>query len=70
MNLRVIITALAQRLKQFREIYAKFGKRGVRKVTMHGFPYVVYYRVAGSELRILGVVHGAMNPATAKARFT
>ena len=36
---------------------------------MHKFPYLVYYRVAGEEIRILGVVHGAMNPKTAQARF-
>lgn len=61
---------LAQRLKQFPEIYMKFGKRGVRKATMHKFPYVVYYRIAGKELRILGVLHGAMNPDIAKSRFS
>ena len=36
---------------------------------MHNYPHAVYYRIVGNELRILGVVHGAMNPGTAKARF-
>jgi plasmid stabilization system protein ParE len=36
---------------------------------MHNYPHAVYYRIVGEELRILGVVHGAMNPETVKARF-
>lgn len=60
---------LGKRLKNFPEIYPRFGKRGVRKAPMHNYPQSVYYRVAGEELRVLGVVHGAMNPETIKARF-
>lgn len=60
---------LARRLKNFPELYSRFGKRGVRKAPMHHYPHAVYYRMAGNELRILGVVHGAMNPETIKARF-
>ncbi len=36
---------------------------------MHNYPHAVYYRIAGDELRILGVVHGAMNPEIIKTRF-
>ena len=61
---------LAKRLKSFPEIYPPFGKRGIRKAPMHNYPHAVYYRMAGDELRVLGVVHGAMNPQTIKARFT
>ena len=60
---------LAKRLKCFPELYPRFGKRGIRKAPMHKYPHAVYYRIAGEELRILGVVHGSMNPATVKARF-
>lgn len=60
---------LTRRLKHFPEIYSRFGKRGIRKAPMHNYPHVVYYRIAGDELRILGVVHGAMNPETIKARL-
>lgn len=60
---------LAKRLKIFPEIYRRFGRRGVRKAPMHNYPYAVYYRIAGDQLRILGVVHGAMDPETVKARF-
>ena len=60
---------LAKRLKYFPELYSCFGKRGIRKAPMHNYPHAVYYRMAGDELRILGVVHGAMNPETIKARF-
>lgn len=61
--------ALAKRLKHFPEIYPRFGSRGIRKAAMHRYPHAVYYRLAGGELRILGVVHGAMNPKTAQDRF-
>ena len=60
---------LANRLKNFPELYSRFGKRGIRKAPMHNYPHAVYYRIAGDELRILGVVHGAMNPETIKARL-
>ena len=60
---------LAKRLKNFPELYSRFGKRGIRKAPMHSYPHAVYYRITGVELRILGVVHGAMNPETIKARL-
>ena len=60
---------LAKRLINFPELYSRFGKRGIRKAPMHNYPHAVYYRVVGDELRILGVLHGAMNPETVKARF-
>jgi len=60
---------LAKRLETFPELYSRFGKRGVRKAPMHVYPHAVYYRVVRDELRILGVVHGAMNPETIKSRF-
>jgi len=60
---------LAKRLKTFPEIYPAFGKRGIRKARMHKYPHLVYYRIAKSELRILGIVHGAMNPKEVKTRF-
>ena len=60
---------LAKRLKNFPELYPRFGQRGIRKAPMHNYPHAVYYRMAGEELRVLGVVHGAMNPESVKARF-
>jgi len=51
---------LAKRLKTFPELYSRFGKRGIRKAPMHNYPHAVYYRFVADELRILGVVHGAM----------
>jgi len=60
---------MAKRLKSFPELYPRFGARGIRKAPMHKFPYLVYYRLAGEEIRILGVLQGAMNPETAHARF-
>ena len=60
---------LAKRLKNFPELYPRFGQRGIRKAPMHNYPHAVYYRMAGEELRVLGVVHGTMNPKSVKARF-
>ena len=60
---------LAKRLKQFPELYQRYGKRGVRKAPMRKFPYLVYYRATPEELRILGVVHGAMDPKATRSRF-
>ncbi len=60
---------LAKRLKNFPELYPRFGARGIRKAPMHNYPHAVYYRMAGEELRVLGVVHGAINPKKIKARF-
>ena len=60
---------LAKRLKTFPELYSQSGKCGIRKAPMRVYPHAVYYKIAGDELRILGVVHGAMNPETIKVRF-
>jgi plasmid stabilization system protein ParE len=60
---------LVKRLKGFPELYPGYGRRGIRKAPMHNYPHSVYYRVVGDELRLLGVVHGAMNPKTVKSRF-
>ncbi len=60
---------LTKRLKNFPEIYPRFGSRGVRKAPMHNYPHLVYYRIAEDQLRILGVVHGAKNPEDVSARF-
>ena len=60
---------VAKRLKSFPELYPRYGERGIRKAPMRKFPYLVYYRVAREEIRILGVLHGAMNPKIAQTRF-
>ncbi len=60
---------VAKRLKMFPELCPQFGKRGVRKARMHRFPYLVFYRFTAEEIRVLGVMHGAMNPKTIEARF-
>ncbi len=60
---------LVKRLKGFPELYPSYGKRGIRKAPMHNYPHLVYYRVVGDELRLLGVVHGAIDPKTVKSRF-
>ena len=42
--------------------------KSVRRVCMQRFPYVVYYRVIGDVVEILGVLHGNRNPAVWKSR--
>ena len=68
-NFWIEFKILAKRLKNFPELYPRFGKRGIRKASMHKYPHAVYDRMAGEELRVLGVVHGAMNLESVKARF-
>ncbi len=60
---------LAKRLKNFPEIYPRFGEREVRKAPMRNYSHLVYHRIRRDELRILGVVHGAQNLETVRARF-
>lgn len=59
---------LARRLAATPEAYPPYGERGVRKARLRNFPYAVYYRAAGEELRILGVTHHARKPEFARKR--
>jgi plasmid stabilization system protein ParE len=60
---------LIRRLVFMPEIYPPYGKRGVRKARLQVFPYWVFYRVAGQELRILGVRHASRDPRVPRRRF-
>jgi toxin ParE1/3/4 len=42
--------------------------RGVRRAGLHRFPYVVYYRITGSTVEVLAVIHGSRSPRTWRSR--
>ena len=44
-------------VSEFPESY-KVEYRGIRRAGMRRFPYVVYYRVQGTEILIIAVQHG------------
>jgi toxin ParE1/3/4 len=39
-----------------------WGRRQIRKLMIPKFPYAIYYEIAGEEMRVIAVVHGARNP--------
>ena len=52
-----VLAKLEQQPLSFQDIY-----HGVRRVGLKRFPYRVYYRVRGREVRVFAVVHGARPP--------
>jgi plasmid stabilization system protein ParE len=42
--------------------------RGIRRVPVRRFPYVVYYRVEGDDTVVLAVLHGRRHPREWKKR--
>jgi len=49
---------------------AASGKRNFRKRNLLIFPYSVYYELAGDEIRIHAVWHGARSPKILKKRLS
>src|SRR3954470_5179678 len=49
------------------EIYAVV-MNGVRRAKLQRFPYLVYYRVRGDRVEVLGVLHGSRDPQTWQGR--
>jgi plasmid stabilization system protein ParE len=56
------LNATVSRIAIAPETYAK-GEREVRSARMHRFPYVVHFRIAGTKVVILAVLHGGRDPA-------
>lgn len=40
----------------------------VRSYRLHGFPYLIYYRILPDHIEVLAVLHGARDPATWRDR--
>lgn len=40
------------------------SKNGLRRIVAYPYPYLVFYRVVGDEILIVGVRHGARRPST------
>jgi plasmid stabilization system protein ParE len=50
------------RIAQTPEAYAK-GDREVRSARMHRFPYVVHFRITGTDLVVVAVMYGGRDPS-------
>ncbi len=55
------------RIQDSPELYAA-EYRGVRRAGLSHFPYVVYYRITGSAVEVLAVMHGSRNPRAWRSR--
>ena len=44
--------------------------RGNRRLVMHRFPYNIWYRVSGSGVLIVAVVHGKLGSRTLHSKLT
>jgi plasmid stabilization system protein ParE len=42
---------------------------GVRRTTLHRFPYNIVYKVSESEITIIAVIHGSRHPSRWKKRL-
>jgi len=54
-----VIETTVARLEMFPESARATDEPGVRMVPAGRFPYLIFYEIAGDELRILRVIHGA-----------
>lgn len=61
------VDAVFVRVGDFPELYPP-EYRGVRRVGLRRFPYVVYYRIRGSAVEVLAVLHGGRNPRKWRSR--
>jgi plasmid stabilization system protein ParE len=63
----VAVEDVFARIGQFPESYAA-EYRGVRRVRLRRFPYVVYYRITGGNVEVLAVLHGSRHPRVWRSR--
>jgi plasmid stabilization system protein ParE len=47
----------------------KIVRPAIRRHLVRVFPYAVYFRTAGSEVRVTAVLHGARGPETIRSRL-
>ena len=55
---------IVRHIATFPEATGTTDDRTVRKVTLSPFPYIMFYRMAGTDLIVTTVRHGARDPAT------
>jgi toxin ParE1/3/4 len=56
-----------ERLRDTPTLYAEVY-RGVRRCKLKRFPYVVYYRLRGDQVEVLGVIHASRHPRVWQSR--
>jgi len=62
------IAELFEIIKGNRHIGRATNRRPVRFVNTRPYPYLMFYRVEPSEVRVLRIMHGARNPKSMPAR--
>jgi plasmid stabilization system protein ParE len=55
------------RIRETPELYAA-EYRGVRRVALNRFPYVVYHRISGQTVEVIAVQHGSRHPRGWRSR--
>lgn len=55
------IETVFNRIRESPELYAA-EYRGVRRVGVRRFPYVVYYRIVGDDTEVIAVQHASRHP--------
>ena len=51
-------------LREYPQAGQRTGKRGLRRVVVHPFPYLIFYRADETEIVIIGVRHAARKPSS------
>jgi toxin ParE1/3/4 len=61
-SVRARIEELVEQLSHFPYLAQETDRRGVRRVPLGNFPYVIFYAVEAEEVVILRIRHGARWP--------
>lgn len=63
------LTHALRRLADFPMLGPVVNQRGARRILLRRFPYVVFYRIRGTQLVVLAVFHVARDPASVSRRL-
>ena len=61
------IDELLGRVSAMPELYAVV-MNGVRRAKLRRFPYLLYYRILGDRIEVIGVLHGSRDPRVWQGR--
>jgi toxin ParE1/3/4 len=61
-SVRARVEELVERLSYFPHLAQATERRGVRRVPLGNYPYVIFYTVEAEEIVILRIRHGARRP--------
>ena len=59
-RLEIRVRQIVQRIERFPEGFQEVAERpGIRRVPLVRYPYLIFYTLAGGEVIVLRIVHGA-----------